>query len=225
MLQAVFWDMDGTVVDTEPNWFAAETALLSRFGVEWTHQQSVALVGSALEDAAAVLRAAGAELTVREIIDELVAALVIAVNAEVQWRPGARELLAQLRAEEIDCVLVTMSEAPLAAAVVDQLPAGTFTDVISGDMVEHGKPNPEPYLLAAQRLSESGRPVSMDRVVAIEDSIPGLASATASGAVVVGVANLVPLPSDPAIVPWETLAGKSVDDLRVLVNRRVGSSA
>ncbi|MGG7104280.1 HAD family hydrolase [Rhodococcus sp. 24CO] len=223
MLQAVFWDMDGTLVDTEPSWFAAERALMSRYGVEWSDEQATALVGKALPDSAAVLRAAGADLTIREIVDELVAAVVAGVRESIEWRPGARELLAQVRAAGIPCVLVTMSEAPLAEAVASALPPETFQLMVTGDMVEHGKPHPEPYLRARADLSALTGPISMDQVVAIEDSIPGLASAIAAGAVAVGVPNMVSLTEDPGVVLWATLAGKSVTDLEELVAGRAAT--
>ncbi|MFE4503814.1 HAD family hydrolase [Rhodococcus sp. NPDC056743] len=223
MLQAVFWDMDGTLVDTEPSWFAAERALMSRYGVEWSDEQATALVGKALPDSAAVLRAAGADLPIREIVDELVAAVVAGVRQSIEWRPGARELLAQVRAAGIPCVLVTMSEAPLAEAVASALPPGTFQLMVTGDMVERGKPHPEPYLRARADLSALAGPISMDQVVAIEDSIPGLASAIAAGAVAVGVPNMVSLQEDPGVVLWATLAGKSVTDLEELVAGRAAT--
>ncbi|TSD49323.1 HAD family phosphatase [Rhodococcus sp. KBS0724] len=223
MLQAVFWDMDGTLVDTEPSWFAAERALMSRYGVEWSDEQATALVGKALPDSAAVLQAAGADLPIREIVDELVAAVVAGVRQSIEWRPGARELLAQVRAAGIPCVLVTMSEAPLAEAVASALPPGTFQLMVTGDMVERGKPHPEPYLRAREDLSALAGPISMDQVVAIEDSIPGLASAIAAGAVAVGVPNMVSLQEDPGVVLWATLAGKSVTDLEELVAGRAAS--
>ena len=223
MLQAVFWDMDGTLVDTEPSWFAAERALMSRYGVEWSDEQATALVGKALPDSAAVLQAAGADLPIREIVDELVAAVVAGVRQSIEWRPGARELLAQVRAAGIPCVLVTMSEAPLAEAVASALPPGTFQLMVTGDMVERGKPHPEPYLRARDDLSALAGPISMDQVVAIEDSIPGLASAIAAGAVAVGVPNMVSLQEDPGVVLWATLAGKSVTDLEELVAGRAAS--
>ncbi|MDI9916779.1 HAD family phosphatase [Rhodococcus sp. IEGM 1379] len=220
MLQAVFWDMDGTLVDTEPSWHAAERALLSRYNVEWSDEQALALVGNALPDSAEVLQSAGADLSIREIVDELVAAVVAGVRESIEWRPGARELLAQLREAGIPCVLVTMSEAPLAEAVVSALPPETFSLMITGDMVERGKPHPEPYLRAMKELSILEGPISMDRIVAIEDSIPGLASASAAGAVVLGVPNMVSLGDNPAVIVWETLAGKSVSDLEDLVAAR-----
>lgn len=220
MLQAVFWDMDGTLVDTEPSWHAAERALMARFNVEWRDEQALALVGNALPDSAAVLQAAGADLSIREIVDELVAAVVAGVRESTDWRPGARELLAQLRADGIPCVLVTMSESPLADAVVDQLPPGTFLLRVTGDMVERGKPHPEPYLRALQDLSAVAGPISMDRVVAIEDSIPGLVSANAAGAISVGVPNMVSLAQSAGSVIWATLAGRTVSDLEDLVAAR-----
>ena len=93
-LAAVLWDMDGTLVDTEPEWMAAETALLARFGRRWTRRQGLALVGSGLEDAAVVLQQHGAELSVPEIIDTLTDHVVDRLRMHVPWRPGALELLA-----------------------------------------------------------------------------------------------------------------------------------
>lgn len=95
--------------------------------------------------------------------------------------------------------------------------------MVTGDMVERGKPHPEPYLRAREDLSALAGPISMDQVVAIEDSIPGLASAIAAGAVAVGVPNMVSLQEDPGVVLWATLAGKSVTDLEELVAGRAAS--
>src|SRR6187402_94499 len=61
---AVLWDMDGTLVDTEPFWFAAETELVARFGGLWTHEQALTLVGSGLRDGARVLQDHGVGMTV-----------------------------------------------------------------------------------------------------------------------------------------------------------------
>lgn len=224
-LQAVLWDMDGTLVDTEPYWFAAEKELMARFGVRWSDEQAMELVGNALPDSARALQAAGADLGIREILDELLKSVVRAVQQKTPWRPGAREMLADLHSEGIPCAMVTMSETLLARVVADQLPEGTFRFLVTGEMVSLGKPDPEPYLLAAKLMGEElGASVDLDRVVAVEDSLPGVASAKASGAVTLTVPNAVEVPEQPGITRWETLAGRTVADLQALVVERASAS-
>ncbi|MDH6679260.1 HAD superfamily hydrolase (TIGR01509 family) [Rhodococcus sp. LBL1] len=217
-VQAVLWDMDGTLVDTEPYWFRAETYLLAAHGVSWSHEQAAALVGSALPDSAAVIRDAGVDLGIREIIDTLLESVITQVRVEVPWRPGARELLADVRDAGIPCAMVTMSERPLASEIARRLPPGTFEFLVTGDMVSRGKPHPEPYLLAVEKLRETRDALVHDRVVAIEDSLPGLASARASGAVALGVPNVVALPDDAGHTVWPTLEGRTAAHLHELIH-------
>ncbi|WP_156665412.1 HAD family hydrolase [Rhodococcus phenolicus] len=219
-VQAVLWDMDGTLVDTEPYWFRAETELLSAYGIPWSSAQAAALVGNSLPASAAVLRDAGVQLDVREIIDLLLESVIAQVRTRVPWRPGARELLAGVRDAGIPCAMVTMSERPLAAEIDRLLPAGTFEFLVTGESVTHGKPHPEPYLHAVERLREAWGAVEHGRIVAIEDSLPGLASAKAAGLVTVGVPNVVDLPEDPGHTLWPTLEGRTVMHLRELLPPR-----
>ncbi|BDC70335.1 HAD family hydrolase [Prescottella equi] len=219
-VQAVLWDMDGTLVDTEPYWFRAETELLSQHGVPWSPEQATALVGSALPHSAAALQAAGVRLEIREIIDTLLDSVIKQVRTEVPWRPGARELLADVRSAGIPCAMVTMSERPLAAEIARMLPTDTFEFLVTGDMVTSGKPHPEPYLLAVETLQRTWAGVTHERVIAIEDSLPGLASAKASGVVTLGVPNMVPLPTDSGHTVWPTLAGRTAAHLHELVTAR-----
>lgn len=95
-LQAVLWDMDGTIVDTEPYWIAAEMGIVAEHGGTWTDADSLAVVGQALPTTAALLQNAGVGLGIREIIDRLTDDVVAAVRREVPFRPGARELLEDL---------------------------------------------------------------------------------------------------------------------------------
>ncbi|MCQ2000782.1 HAD family hydrolase [Arthrobacter zhaoxinii] len=216
-LQAVFWDMDGTIVDTEPYWIAAEKDLTSSFGVDWTDAQAEAMVGQALEVSAGMLRQAGVDLGIRDIIDRLIGQVAAQVRREVPWRPGARELLTQLQAAGIPCALVTMSEQVLAQEILRALPAGTFGVVVTGDMVGNGKPDPEPYQLAFDTLARSVPGLDKGRVVAIEDSLPGATSAQAAGLVTLTVPNFVPLPPGVFEHEWDSLAGRGVDSLRQLL--------
>jgi HAD superfamily hydrolase (TIGR01509 family) len=197
--------MDGTLVDTEPYWMGAEYALVAEHGGTWTAEQAHALVGNPLPVSAETLRRdGGVDLPVDVIVQRMLEHVVAEVRRHLPWRPGAQELLEELRAEQVPCALVTMSYAVLADAVVSALPPGTFAAVVTGDRVRHGKPHPEPYLTAARLLG-----VAPEDCVAIEDSKAGAASAHAAGTAVVAVPHVVPVPPAPGIVVAETLEGLS----------------
>ncbi|MFJ5956278.1 HAD family hydrolase [Paenarthrobacter sp. NPDC092416] len=221
LLKAVLWDMDGTLVDTEPYWIAAESAMVEAHGGTWSHGQAMQLVGQSLVHSAGILQRAGVRLEAREIIDTLSAQVIAQVRKEVPWRPGARELLDELHQAGIRCALVTMSEGPLAGVVVESLPKPYFEFKVTGDTVRNGKPHPEAYLTAVERLKLDDPSLTIDHCVALEDSVPGATAAIASGVVTVGIPHQVPLPADRRMIVWETLVGKSVDDVNELVLNRV----
>ncbi|WP_064722157.1 HAD family hydrolase [Paenarthrobacter nicotinovorans] len=223
LLKAVLWDMDGTLVDTEPYWIAAERALVESYGGTWSHQQAMQLVGQSLLHSAAVLQAAGVGLEAREIVDTLSAQVIAEVRREVPWRPGARELLDELHTAGIRCALVTMSEGPLAGVVVESLPKPYFEFMVTGDTVTNGKPHPEAYLTAVERLRLDDPSLTIHHCVALEDSVPGATAAIASGVVTVGIPHQVPLPEDPRMITWPTLAGRTTSDVEQLVFDRFPS--
>ena len=191
-LKAVLWDMDGTIVDTEPYWIAAEHALVEAHGGTWSHDQAMQLVGQSLTFSAGLLQEAGVELEIREIIDTLTAQVVSSVQQQVPWRPGARELLEELHLAGVRCALVTMSEGPLAREVVASLPRPYFDVLVTGDTVTQGKPHPEAYLTAVELLREDDPDLGIHHCVALEDSVPGVAAAVASGVATVAVPHIVP---------------------------------
>ena len=206
---AVLWDMDGTLVDTEPYWMAAEHALVEGHGGRWTDEHAHQLVGNDLLVSAEYIRAhSPIQLTPVEIVHELLASVITSVKAHVPWRPGARELLESLAAQGVPCALVTMSWESLATAVVNSLPSGSFAAVVTGDVVQHGKPHPEPYVVAARMLG-----VDLAACVAIEDSPPGVASAVAAGIPTIAVPHHVEVPETRGAVQISTLAGLTAPDL------------
>lgn len=220
LLKAALWDMDGTIVDTEPYWIEAEHALVSAHGGQWSHEKAVQLVGQSLVFSAGILQAAGVALERREIIDILTAHVISQVRTSVPWRPGARELLEELHAAGIRCALVTMSEAPLAREIVASLPRPYFEFLVTGDTVTQGKPHPEAYLRAVGLLQEQDPDLGLQHCIALEDSGPGVAAAVASGVLTVAIPHIVPLPHDPRHAMWDTLAGRTVADLEQLVALR-----
>lgn len=211
--------MDGTLVDTEPYWIAAELSLVERFGGYWSEELGRGLVGNALPASAAVLQEAGVRLDIRRIIDELTGSVIDQVREAIPWRPGARELLSELCDAGIPTALVTMSEELLAREIVARLPEGSFGHLVTGDMVANGKPHPEPYLRAVEHLAARQPQVDKSRIVALEDSLPGATSAQAAGLVTVAIPHMVPLPEDPARHHWDTLAGRGLADLEALVGQ------
>lgn len=212
MPAAVLWDMDGTLVDTEPYWFASEFDLADRHGGRWSRQHALDIVGKDLLDAGAYIREhMGIDLAPERIVDELLDGVIARVQQNVPWRAGARELLERLRTSGLPCALVTMSYRRFVDPILEQLPPATFTAIITGEVIERGKPHPEPYLAAAATLG-----VGAEACLAIEDSNTGVASAVAAGCTVLVVPNHVAVAPGPGRVFRPSLVDLTVPDLAAL---------
>ena len=204
---AVLWDLDGTLIDSESIWIQVEQDLVANYGGVWTHKQGIAQVGHHVSETALELQAAGVDLPVDRIIAVLTAG-VLGKMAQPLWRPGAEALLTAVHQAGIPCALVTSSPRAIAEAVVRAAPAGAFTQVISGSDVVNPKPHPEPYLLAVELLHADAK-----RVVAIEDSVTGIASAQAAGLNVIAVPFMTPIEPDHVWRHWDTLVARNLSDL------------
>jgi HAD superfamily hydrolase (TIGR01509 family) len=211
-MHAVLWDMDGTLVDTEPYWIAAEFAMAEKYGAPWSDAHALQLVGNDLvESGRYIKKVMELDLSPDQIVEELLDGVVAQVAQAVPWRPGAVELLASVRAAGVRCGLVTMSYQRFVAPILAQLPPESFSVVVTGEQVAQGKPHPEPYLTAAAALG-----VPPEECVAIEDSNTGAKSAEAAGCLVLVVENHVPVLEGPRRVFRDSLLGVSVDDLHGL---------
>ena len=200
---AVLWDMDGTLVDTEPAWIAAEFALAERYGGSWSREHALRLVGNDLLDSGRYIREhMGIDVSPQQIVEELLDGVIEEVERAVPWRDGARELLGSFEAAGVPCALVTMSYARFVKPILGALPADTFSVVVTGDVVDRGKPHPEPYLAAARDLD-----VLASDCLAIEDSDVGATSAASAGCTVLCVPLHVPVQPGPRRHFSDTLVG------------------
>lgn len=203
----MLWDLDGTIVDSEPYWLLSEQRLVEEFGGEWSEADGFQLIGSGLPNAAEFLQRKGVDLPIEAIIQRMVDEVDEMSARQIPWRPGARELLHSIHEAGIPQVMVTMSWRSTAHFLADAI--GLFAGVISGQDVTHAKPHPEPYQLGAALVG-----VSPKDCVALEDSGPGSESAVAAGAVTIVAPMHVPIPDSSNYVKWPTLIGRDVTHIR-----------
>ena len=216
-MDAVLWDMDGLMVDSEPLWTLAETELAAELGGEWSDEIKAAVVGTRLDVAVPVILTwLGVDPTPEQVLatsDRLLQRMVQLFSRDLPLLPGVRALLQQLDDEGVPMALVSSSYRVLVDAVLAH-GLGPFALTLAGDEVVHGKPSPEPYLMAASRLG-----VDPERCVVLEDSPSGVASGEAAGCAVVAVPSVpgVRLAPGPRRLVLPTLAATVPDDLRALV--------
>jgi len=211
--KAVLWDMDGTLVDSEPYWLLSESALAQDYGKVWTQENGHELIGKSLYDSSAILkdRLDIKDLSAQQIIDRLTDSVISKLQLSLPWRPGALELLMELKQAGVKTALVTMSMRRMALAVVEAIPFHAFDVVVAGDDVTHGKPHPEPYEKAAELLG-----LMPGECIAIEDSVTGLLSAEAAGCLPLGIVNLMPLEQSGTRVIRDSLSNINLETLRGL---------
>ncbi|MDN5761527.1 MAG: HAD family phosphatase [Microlunatus sp.] len=204
-LQAVLWDFDGTLADTEPLWIAAEFELIEgELGHPWSMEHAEQLVGRDLIDSATyMLNTIGrSDLEPSWVVQRLLGRVVEGVRTAeaLPWRPGALDLLAELKEVGVPCALVSASYRVLLDAVLERLPADSFAVSVGGDEVTKGKPHPEPYERACRLLG-----VDAGSCIVLEDSAPGASAGNAAGAVVIAVPNVVDIPAAPRRVMFDSL--------------------
>ena len=212
--------MDGTLVETEGSWGEALAALARRRGGEISSTARAATVGTSMPVALGILyadlglpadeaRLAADTAWVLDLMVDLLA-------ADLEWQPGARELLAEVRDAGVPTALVTTTPRRLADPLIGRMAADLgampFDVTVCGDEVPALKPDPAPYRQAMAALG-----VDPAGSVVIEDSPSGAAAGLAAGAAVLGVPSLQPIPPAPGLVLRDSLAGVGLAELADLL--------
>lgn len=201
---AVLFDMDGTLFDSEPLWDTAIEELAAEYGAVVSAEVRLSMVGRSVDESMLLFHqgigqpwreAAVSAAWIYDRVEGLFA-------TDLVWRPGARELLHDVRAAGLPTALVTSTNRQCVEVALDTLGRHNFDAVVCGDEVAFTKPHPDPYLRAAKLLG-----VEPADCLVVEDSPTGVASALAAGARVIGVPNAVTLSPMTGLTLLTTLAG------------------
>ncbi len=209
---AVLFDMDGTLIDTEPLWLLGETQTMSSFGYTWTAQDQQNCFGLPIPIVSAYMHERVPQVAREHIVESLLDTMDNLMSTRFAWSPGADQLLQEVLAAALPCALVSASWRRLVDVNLQQMSRSLGVDAfdvsIAGDEVQRGKPDPEPYLRAAARLGVDAR-----TCLIVEDSPAGVAAALATGARVVGIEHLVPLGEHERLHIVPSLAGVRLTQL------------
>jgi HAD superfamily hydrolase (TIGR01509 family) len=193
---AVVFDNDGLLLDTESVWTRAEQDLFQRRGTAFTPADKLELVGTSAAVAGGVLeRRLGEPGRAAELIDELNELVVEELEHGVEAMVGARELLHELKSRGMPLGLVSNSPIEFVRRSLEIVGfADRFDVVVSAHETAAPKPAPDPYLEACRRLGVEPGP----RVIALEDSPTGVAAARAAGLTVIGIPSIEGVALDEA---------------------------
>jgi HAD superfamily hydrolase (TIGR01509 family) len=185
--EAVFFDMDGLMVDSEPQWFLSEKAVTAPFGYSWMEEDQLACLGGPLSKVGQYMfDKCGQQQSPQFFTQTLIDTQVARMRGDTPIMPGAIELVRELQSNGIKTGLVSASPRNIVDAVLDNLGHEFFPFSISSDDVIETKPHPEGYLKAA---TITGSDIS--NCLIFEDSLTGMSAAIASGAYLIGVPHLV----------------------------------
>ncbi|WP_175955428.1 HAD family phosphatase [Schaalia sp. Marseille-Q2122] len=176
---AILLDQDGTIIDSEPIWDEVEFDLTRELGGTLTPEIRETFIGGPLSvTARTIIELTGTAVSQEEIEHEIVERVASTIEERgVRWLPGVADFLARMRSAGLPIAVVTASYHRIADAVMADAPVEGITLMVAGDDVEHPKPDPAGYRLAAERLG-----VDPQRCVAVEDSFPGMCAAVGAGA-------------------------------------------
>lgn len=212
MFNAVFFDMDGVTVDSEPQWHDSERELMADFGYTWLEEDQVACLGGPLSRVGIYMsnkvrnRHDGAWFT-----NALIERQMEKMRMGVRILPGVLDLISQIRGNGLPVALVSASPRNIMDAVLHGLPSELFDFSISSNDVAQTKPHPDPYLLAASKLG-----IDIVDCLVIEDSLTGISSARSAGAWILAVPHYVKIEPENRMRVVSSLENLSIEKIEKL---------
>ncbi|MGR5063186.1 hexitol phosphatase HxpB [Photobacterium sp. DNB22_13_2] len=176
---AVIFDMDGVLIDSEPYWRQAQVEVLAGYGMTATFDDCIRLtMGRRLEDIAKIwCQHFNFQISLVELQLAIMSGVVALIRQQGEAKLGVNALLDTLQRAGVKIALATSSSMPIIDAVLDSLNIRQYFSVVcSADNEEYGKPHPSVYLTAAHQLG-----VSASQCVVIEDSVTGMIAGLAAG--------------------------------------------
>jgi len=210
--EAVFFDMDGLMVDSEPEWFLSEVEVTKPFGYTWLEVDQIACLGGPLSKVGQYMfDKCGQQNSPEYVTQTLIDTQVARMRGNTPTMPGAVKLVRELQSHGVKTALVSASPRNIVDAVLDNLGHDLFPFSISSDDVVKTKPDPEAYLKAAD-MSES----NISNCLVFEDSITGMSAAIDSGAYLIAVPHLVSIEESPRVRVIRSLEQLSFSRLTAL---------
>ena len=195
MVAAVVFDLDGVLIDSEETWSRVRGEVVARHGGHWTEVDQRNVMGdNSRQWSAYIKRTWTVPLSEEEIFREVLATMIASYERELTVLPGAREAVTELGARYPLAVASSSPRELIGVALRLAGFEGAFRATVSSDDVSHGKPAPDVYLLAAQRLG-----VPAPDCAAIEDSSNGIRAAVAAGMATIAIPNHAFPPPDDAL--------------------------
>ncbi|MET9297196.1 HAD family phosphatase [Streptomyces sp. NPDC003077] len=215
-LQAVFLDLDGTLVDTEGFWWETEFEVFAELGhiLDDAHRE-VVVGGPMTRSASYLIEVTGADIRLEELTALLNARFAARIARGVPLMPGARRLLAELAAHQVPTALVSASHRTIIDRMLHSLGPENFRLTLAGDELPRTKPHPDPYLTAAARLG-----VEPERCAVVEDTVTGVTAAEAAGCPVVAVPSVQPIAPAVGRTVVSSLEEVDLPFLRALITER-----
>jgi beta-phosphoglucomutase-like phosphatase (HAD superfamily) len=214
-IDAVIFDMDGVIIDSEDQWLEARIEFAQAHGKQWTSEDQRAVMGRSTEDWARIMhQRLQIDLSVEEVMREVKARILARLEANLIVLPGALEAI-RLVAGQYPVGLASGSTTENIRAMLRLTGMqDVFQVVVTGDEIARGKPHPDIYLEAATRLN-----IEPARCLGIEDSANGIRSLHAAGMKIIAV----PSPNYPLAPDVLALADVHLPSLEAFSLELVGT--